>query len=55
MVTQNFFLALGYKSEVIKSYFYNYEITNSNFKINLKDKSLTHYEMGKKRLGCTLY
>lgn len=43
-----FFLALGYKSEVIKSYFYNYEITNSNFKINLKDKSLTHYEMGKK-------
>ena len=31
-----FYLALGYKSEVIKEYFYNYGILNSNFKIDNK-------------------
>ena len=45
---EEFFLALGYKSEVIKNYFYNYKIINSNFRINLGDRSLTAYETSKK-------
>ena len=31
---KDFYLALGYKSEIIKEYFYNYVISNSDFKIN---------------------
>jgi glucose-1-phosphate cytidylyltransferase len=31
-----FILALGYKAEYIKQYFYNYKITNSDFTINLQ-------------------
>ena len=31
-----FYIALGYKSELIKEYFYNYKILRSDFKINLK-------------------
>jgi glucose-1-phosphate cytidylyltransferase len=30
-----FFVALGYKSEVIKNYFLNYQILNSNFSVDL--------------------
>ena len=30
-----FVIALGYKGEVIKEYFFNYKFLNSNFKINL--------------------
>jgi len=41
---EEFFLALGYKSEVIKNYFYNYEVNNSNFRINLGDRSITSYD-----------
>lgn len=36
----DFYIALGYKSEVIKDYFYRYQILNSNFKINLKSGDL---------------
>ena len=32
---KEFFLALGYKSEVIKDYFLNYRTLNSNFTVNL--------------------
>ena len=45
---KDFYLALGYKSEVIKEYFYNYGILNSNFKINLKDGSVKPFEKIKK-------
>ena len=45
---EEFFLALGYKSEVIKNYFYNYEINNSNFKINLAERRITPYEKSEK-------
>ncbi len=45
---KNFYLALGYKSEVIKEYFYNYGILNSNFKINLGDGKVTPFEKVKK-------
>jgi glucose-1-phosphate cytidylyltransferase len=36
-----FILALGYKSEYIKEYFYNYKITNSDFTLNLDPESPT--------------
>ena len=34
-----FILALGYKADYIKEYFYNYKITNSDFTINLQPDS----------------
>tara|TARA_B100000886_G_C20422250_1_gene492172 strand:+ start:2899 stop:3660 length:762 start_codon:yes stop_codon:yes gene_type:complete len=45
---KDFYLALGYKSEIIKEYFYNYEILNSDFKISFKDKVITPYKSTKK-------
>ncbi len=45
---KDFYLALGYKSEVIKEYFHNYDFLNSNFKINLKDGKITPYKKHKK-------
>jgi glucose-1-phosphate cytidylyltransferase len=36
---KRFILALGYKADYIKEYFYNYKITNSDFTINLKPDS----------------
>lgn len=41
---EDFYLALGYKSEIIKEYFYNYGILNSNFTINLKNGIVTPFE-----------
>ena len=41
---KDFYLALGYKSEVIKEYFYNYAFLNSNFQINLKDGKVYPYK-----------
>ena len=34
---EDFYLALGYKAEVIKEYFYKYEFKNTDFKINLRN------------------
>ena len=45
---KDFYLALGYKSEVIKEYFYNYSFLNSNFQINLKDGKVYPYEKNEK-------
>ena len=45
----DFYLALGYKSEVIKEYFYNYEFLNTDFKINLEDGKVTPYKSTKKK------
>ena len=45
---KDFYLALGYKSEIIKEYFYNYEILNSDFKINLNSRKITTYSQTKK-------
>ena len=39
-----FILALGYKGEIIKEYFYKYSRFNSNFTINLKDGSLDYHD-----------
>jgi glucose-1-phosphate cytidylyltransferase len=35
-----FILALGYKADYIKEYFYNYKVTNSDFTVNLSPNSL---------------
>ncbi len=45
---REFYIALGYKSEVIKKYFYNYEILNSDFKINLNNGKVNTYSSQKK-------
>ena len=45
---KDFYLALGYKSEVIKEYFYNYAFLNSNFQINLKDGKVKPFEKNEK-------
>ena len=45
---KDFYLALGYKANVIKEYFYNYEILNSNFKVDFKNKSVTPYKKQEK-------
>ena len=47
----NFYLALGYKSEIIKEYFYNYQILNSDFKISLNERTITSFNETKKKLG----
>lgn len=33
---KDFFIALGYKSKVVKEYFYNYKALHSNFSVNLE-------------------
>ena len=35
-----FIIALGYKSEIVKDYFLNYKILNSDFTVNLADGSI---------------
>jgi glucose-1-phosphate cytidylyltransferase len=41
---EDFFVALGYKSELIKDYFLNYPSLNSDFTINLADGAITAYQ-----------
>src|SRR6266487_5574466 len=42
---KDFVLCLGYKGEVIKEYFYNYELYNNDFVVNLgKEKSIEVYD-----------
>ena len=41
---KDFIIALGYKSEVIKKYFINYQFLNSDFSINLKNQKITTYD-----------
>ena len=41
----DFYIALGYKAEVIKDYFLNYYTLNSNFTVNLSDGSLKSHEL----------
>ena len=45
---KDFYLALGYKANVIKEYFYNYEILNSNFKVDFNNRSVTPYKYQEK-------
>ncbi len=39
-----FILALGYKGDMIKRYFLNYEAMNNDFTIDLKSKTLTYHD-----------
>jgi len=41
---KDFFLALGYKSEVIKEFFLNYKTLNSDFAINLATGMINSYD-----------
>ncbi|TGL45813.1 glucose-1-phosphate cytidylyltransferase [Leptospira perdikensis] len=40
---KDFYLALGYKAEVVKEYFLNYRSLNSDFSVNLETGKITHY------------
>lgn len=40
---KDFYLALGYKSEVVKEYFLNYRSVNSDFTVQLDSGKITHY------------
>jgi glucose-1-phosphate cytidylyltransferase len=42
---KNFFIAAGYKSEIIKEYFLNYRNINSDFTINLKTGNTIFHEV----------
>lgn len=46
----DFVLCLGYKSEIIKEYFYNYELLNNNFRVHLGQSKIevfsNHNEQG---------
>lgn len=41
---KNFILSLGYKSEVIKEYFYNYNVYSNDYTINLGSKEIKHHQ-----------
>ena len=41
---KDFYLALGYKSEIIKEYFHNYAYLNSDFRINLNNGKITPFQ-----------
>ncbi len=44
-----FYLALGYKGEVIKDYFFNYQILNSDFSIDLNTGEVKPYKNNSKK------
>ena len=42
---KDFYVALGYKSKVVKQYFLNYRTLNSNFTVNLSnDETILHQQ-----------
>ena len=44
---KDFYLALGYKSEIIKKYFLDYRSINSNFTIDLESGSISPHKINK--------
>ncbi len=40
----DFYIALGYKAQVVKEYFLNYHTLNSDFSIDLKDGSIIQFQ-----------
>ncbi|MCB1144985.1 MAG: glucose-1-phosphate cytidylyltransferase [Leptospiraceae bacterium] len=40
---KDFYLALGYKAEVVKEYFLNYRSLNSDFSVSLETGTISHY------------
>jgi glucose-1-phosphate cytidylyltransferase len=51
---KRFILCLGYKAEVIKSYFLNYSALNSDFTINLKSNDVTNHAVHEQDWEVTL-
>jgi len=43
---KDFYIALGYKAEVIKEYFLNYKVLNSDFTVDLGSGSITPHQQG---------
>jgi glucose-1-phosphate cytidylyltransferase len=41
----DFIICIGYLGEKIKNYFYNFDILNSDFTINLKNKDITFHKL----------
>jgi glucose-1-phosphate cytidylyltransferase len=50
----DFFLALGYKGEVIKDYFLNYRTLNSDFSINLNSGNINSFKSEKLKWKVTM-
>jgi glucose-1-phosphate cytidylyltransferase len=50
----DFYLALGYKAELIKEYFLHYRSLNSDFTINLADGQLTSHQIDNLEWNVTL-
>lgn len=50
----DFYIALGYKAEVVKEYFLNYRSLNSDFTVNLETGKITHYNSPKVNWNVTL-
>ena len=42
---KDFYVALGYKAEVIKRYFLNYRNLNANFTVDLGEGSVTPHQL----------
>jgi glucose-1-phosphate cytidylyltransferase len=42
---KDFYVALGYKAEVIKEYFYNYRTLNSDFMVNLESGEVSPHQV----------
>ncbi len=51
---KDFYVALGYKSEVIKDYFLNYSSLNSDFSVNLKTGVITSHNSDAEDWNITL-
>jgi len=47
MATKIFFLALGYKAEIVKEYFLNYRALNADFTVNLKSGDVEPHQLDK--------
>jgi len=50
----DFYLALGYKSEVVKDYFLNYRSLNSDFTVDLKTGNVVSHQVDHKDWNVTL-
>jgi len=50
----DFYVALGYKAEIIKEYFLNYRALNSDFTINLATGKTTHHQVNSVEWNVTL-
>lgn len=50
----DFYVALGYKSEIIKEYFLNYRSLNSDFTVNLASGKIDNHQLSKDDWNVTL-